>query len=220
MAIARDATTDGSFSAIASLTHSYSHTCTGSNLLLIVGVAADPGGTDTVTGVTYNSVAMTKIGASQNSTGEGVLTMWSLLGPATGAHNVAITRTGSVDRIYSGAVSYTGVKQSGFPDANNDTSNTGASSIAPSITVVASNCAAVMGAISNTATATASTNAVELTTMGDLDYKLFESSSLTLSPGAYSMTVTGGTTGMAANTMSFAPFVAATTKNLTLLGVG
>ena len=58
--IAFDATANGQDSNVASLT--WSHTCTGSDLVLIVGVSTRGGDGDAVpTGVTYNGVAMTLI---------------------------------------------------------------------------------------------------------------------------------------------------------------
>lgn len=107
MAIAFDATTTGNKgSAGSSLT--YSHTCTGSNLVLLVGVESR---NNDVTGVTYATVAMTQIGSAQVSAdGLTTNTVWQLAAPATGANNVVVSITGT-NHIASVASSYTGVDQ-------------------------------------------------------------------------------------------------------------
>jgi hypothetical protein len=112
---------------------SFSHTCTGSNLLLIVAVN-NPN--QDITGVTYNGVAMTQQLAP---TGAGNLAVYSLLNPATGSNTVAATGMGGSSSVMIIAASYTGVKQTAFPDSkNNDTTNLTPRTL--STTVVASNC--------------------------------------------------------------------------------
>jgi len=112
---------------------SFSHTCTGTNRLLIVAVN-NPN--QDITGVTYNGVAMTQQLAP---TGAGNLAVYSLLNPATGSNTVAATGMGGSTSVMVIAVSYTGVKQSAFPDSkNNDTTNTNVRTLAT--TVVAANC--------------------------------------------------------------------------------
>ena len=55
MAIAYDATANGT-NAPATGPLTFSHTCSGSNRFLVVGIATFSG--DIITGVTYNSVAL------------------------------------------------------------------------------------------------------------------------------------------------------------------
>lgn len=112
-------------------TPSWSHTCTGTNLLLVVTVGwrhQDPG--NAITGITYNSVALTQLGTTSN--GEfATAEIWYLLAPATGTHTVAATFT-DLARAHLGAVSYTAVNQS--TPLGTYASNTGTST-APSVTV-------------------------------------------------------------------------------------
>lgn len=116
MAVAFDAVGPSSAgqSATATTTTSWSHTCTGSNRLLVVGVAvgANPS-TGITTSATYNSVAMTSIGTQQSGTGSafGYIQMFSLVAPATGANTVAVTTSATVDALSAGSVSFTGVSQ-------------------------------------------------------------------------------------------------------------
>lgn len=119
MALAFDAFSSGSTLPGNSIT--MAHTCTGSNLILIVGISSN--NADTVTGVTYNGVAMT-LGKKSSVTGP-VTYMYYLIAPATGAHNIVISGTGSEFWRAVGA-SYTGARQSSQPDqsAENRVTNT------------------------------------------------------------------------------------------------
>lgn len=113
MAVAFDAfSTPASFSSyVDSLT--WAHTCSGSDRVLIVGIVglSDVPPPHDVVSVTYNGVAMTKIGEQDNA---GVHTeLWRLVAPATGANNVVITLDGSFDTswLIGMAKSFTGVDQ-------------------------------------------------------------------------------------------------------------
>jgi len=98
---------------------SWSHTCTGADLVLLVGVNTFTAGLDDdVTGVTYDGDAMTLI---VNQEGPVVpprqySSLWYLINPSTGANTVAVTKTSS-DAMRSIACSYTGCDQSAQPDA-------------------------------------------------------------------------------------------------------
>lgn len=139
MAIAFDAAT-GSSTTGTSLT--YSHTCSGSNRALIVHYVTDTSN-DLVTGVTYNGVAMSFIGRVQSPSSRWT-GIYYLAAPATGANNVVISASGSA-YLEASSASYTGVKQTGNPEAN--ASNTGASvtSLSGTVTTITDNAWLVMG---------------------------------------------------------------------------
>jgi hypothetical protein len=87
-------------------THTVSHTCTGSDMVLFVNVGC-VGDSASVTGVTYNGDAMTAVfdvdaANSYNASG------WVLANPDTGTHDIVVTYVG--DRTYKCicAVSFTG----------------------------------------------------------------------------------------------------------------
>jgi hypothetical protein len=106
MAVAFDAAstakgTTGSFT--------FSHTCTGSNLILTVGVAINAAASATVNAVTYNGVALTKVDSIANSISSD---LWYLVGPATGAHSIVVALSASGAMTVCNAASYTGVSQS------------------------------------------------------------------------------------------------------------
>lgn len=126
MAIALDVYT------AASGTSSWSHTCTGSDIILLVGAYAL---SDTVSSVTYNGVSMTLIGKTTfPGSGRQGAYLYYLINPATGSHTVSVTGGTGI-----GSASYTGAKQTGQPDSSNTGTQTG-TAITMTTTVVASNC--------------------------------------------------------------------------------
>lgn len=120
MAIAVDTNTVAEEeSGATSLT--FSHTCTGSNLVLIVATVSS--GSADPTGVTYNGVAMTKavgLGAALDTS------LWYLSNPATSAHNVVVTYAAST-KFGVCATSFTGCNTDsplGVTGTNTGTSGT------------------------------------------------------------------------------------------------
>lgn len=141
MAIAYDTGTTPQFSTGSSIT--FSHTCTGSNLALVVqGAARDSTKSNTpVTGVTYSGVALTKAREdTETSSNQMTQSLWVKGSPATGANNVVISFTGSVATWCGGsAVSLTDTDSS--PDgANNGVgSSVNTNSVTLSLTTTADN---------------------------------------------------------------------------------
>jgi len=135
MVIALDTSTGGGNNG-GGTSHTYAHTCTGSNLILFVAVGTNSA-SDLISGVTYNTVAMTLVD-KQAGTSTNYSYLFYLTAPATGAHNVVISAS-STCTIYSDSASYTGAKQSAQPDSTNKGTSTGAT-LALSTTVVATNC--------------------------------------------------------------------------------
>lgn len=110
MAIAPDASS-GTFGN-GSPTLTLAHTCTGSNLALVVG-AASGNTSDLITGATatYNGVSMGSARVFDTATGNARMFMWVLAAPATGTHNIVITpgTSGALLCLIGG--SFTGVDQ-------------------------------------------------------------------------------------------------------------
>lgn len=133
MAIAFDAST-----AMAN-TASFSHTCTGSDRLLVVSIRTQiSGGTDCVTGVTYNGTSMTRINTIRSETNNERGYLYQLVAPATGSNTVTITTTGGPN-VVSGALSYTGVAQSSPIDTSGSLSQGSGTSISVSVTTTVDN---------------------------------------------------------------------------------
>lgn len=113
LAIAFDATSTGSTASGTSLT--VSHTCTGADRCLYVGVATFNGSNpafSAVTSKTYAGVVMTELGTFNYGTG-GVqrVTLLRLVAPATGANDIVISTSPNTCEIVVGACSFTGVHQ-------------------------------------------------------------------------------------------------------------
>lgn len=219
MAIALDTSATSFINPGTSLT--YSHTCTGSNLLLLVGVR----GTSTngsITGVTYNGVAMTEITRVLETGGNIYIYLFGLLAPSTGANNIVVSSS-SNSLITAVSASFTGVKQSGLPDAS--TTNTGASPLTTSLTSIADNCWGILLAQDNNGLVTAGTGSTSIVQDNFNALELFRYSSNPITPaGNFSMEVTSSNT-YATIIVSISPFVDAATSTvptpqLLTLGVG
>src|SRR3990167_4760354 len=120
-AIGFDSAASSTGSGVSSLT--FSHTSTGSNLILIVNFWLDEAFGDAGASVTYNSVSMTEAGHS----GLGGIAnqyIFYLVAPDTGAHNVVISLNAAKD-IEAGSITYTGAKQTGQFDAIEEHSQAG-----------------------------------------------------------------------------------------------
>lgn len=100
-------TTDGSYAS-----RTWSHTCTGSDRVLVVGIVITDGAT--VSSVTYNGVNLTRVNGITQA-GYMTVEMWKLTAPSTGANNIVATFSTSVSQTQCGAVSFTG----GSGDINN-----------------------------------------------------------------------------------------------------
>lgn len=185
MAIVRDATSSGSATA-TSLT--VAHTCTGSNLALIVNVVTIDGTNDDITGVTYNSVSMTR--QATNAIGTVARSyQYYLLGPSTGANNIVISASASVS-IQADNVSYTGVKQSGFPDASSATT-ANATSYSNTLTTVADNAVHIAYIRVDDHSITLSAGGALVLARGAGGEGIYESSPLLISPaGSHSISFT------------------------------
>lgn len=118
MSIALDASTSGGSTTASSLT--FSHTCTGANLRLVVDVLGDSA--DSITGVTYNGVAMTQVAKKQQASSGPFVYSYTLVGPATGAHNVVISASGSIT-MAGFATSYKNCSQGGIDTSGTSSGN-------------------------------------------------------------------------------------------------
>jgi hypothetical protein len=134
--IAFDAASSAQAGSASSL--SWSHSCSGSDRLLVVGTNSGDlsAGDRPVTSITYNGANLTKI--RSDDAGNIRTELWYLVVPASGSHTIQVTFSGNNINVQAGAVSLTGVDQSSPLDANNGA--TGSSpSPSVSITTVADN---------------------------------------------------------------------------------
>jgi hypothetical protein len=195
-----DAVTNG-VQQTSGTSYSFAHTCTGVTRLLWVAINADT--TATVSGVTYNGVAMTLLFTVTNTNDGTKHRLFYLINPASGANNVVVSYTLGTF-ITPMAVSYTGARQSGVPDASSSTANTGAAtSRTETVTVVEANSWAVMIATCNAGPPAAGTGSTQRG--ASANRMSFFDSNGPLAAGARSMTATQSSTEWASSMASFAP---------------
>lgn len=102
--------------ALAPTSLTWSHTCGGSNRVLLVGVAVGQASgsdaTKTISSVTYAGVAMTSLGVrhSNNQTA-GYVQVFGLIAPASGANNVIVTFASAPTSAEAGSLSFNGADQ-------------------------------------------------------------------------------------------------------------
>lgn len=194
MAIAYDATsqiTASGWSTGTSMT--WSHTCTGSDRYLIVGVSCGETGSDIVSGVTYNGVAMTRLLFATFAGGGRSNYLYGLVTPATGANNIVVSHSNLI-YIHGNAVSYTGVKQSAQPDSTANGSAS-ATSLSVSTTTVADN-SWVVGIFSNTSANTSGhTGITPRSDNSSIGVDIGDSNAPKTPAGLYTMTESAGASG-------------------------
>ena len=205
MAIAYDAVSVGSATG-TSLT--VAHTCTGANLVLIVGLKENNVEAETCTGITYNGVALTKITGLLHPPAYNVYnSLWYLINPSTGANNIVASFSASIWCRASG-VSYTGCKQSGIPDASGTNEQTDTATYNTSLTSVADNCWHIMHVQNGTGNHAAGTATTIRGTASDSN--IADSNSAKTPAGSVTLQVTGtaATWDWSSAIITLAPYVA------------
>ncbi len=220
MAIAFNAAADlGIVASGTSFSASYT-VGSGSNRLLTVGFIGDyttlggGGGYDDITSVTYNGVAMTlavKLIDNSQATANRYSYLYYLLDPPSGANTVAVTWTNS-HYLAAIAADYTGVAQSGQPDAatTNFQDGGGITTLTTSITTVANDDWAILIEGGYNAGAPPIAGAGDTLRTYDATYGtpgLFDSNGAITPSGAYSMTTTRSSASQAISHIiaAFAP---------------
>ncbi len=162
MAINFDAASNGTIGTSADLT--VAHTCTGSNLALIVCVTQQ--GNPATPTCTYNGVSMTRLTEQTYTNGRN--DTFYLLNPSTGTHNIVVSVGSDGKSLAAG--SYTGIRQDSQPDATNGTSNSTANTgFTASNVSVADNCWTILSASTQVNGQTASTGATQRATGAQLN---------------------------------------------------
>ena len=113
MAITVDSITSSGAWNNAESTVTWSHTCSGSDRVLVVFVDSYANKT---TGVTYAGVSMTFVAKQWYSVNQRYISCYVLVNPASGTNNIVWSLSGN-DYCNSAAISYTGAKQTGQPQA-------------------------------------------------------------------------------------------------------
>lgn len=167
---------------------------------------------DLITGVTYNAVAMAKVGVIQMPT-DRFLTLWGLVGAATGNNTVLVSASSSIF-IAGASASYfnAGSIEAG---ATTNTANAPATSVTGTVTTTAANCWTVATVANDSGVAisggagTTSRGTNSITPLNMLD------SNAALAPGSHTLQGTGGGgANWGIVIASLAPFVPPSTLNL------
>lgn len=213
-AIAFDNSTLGAFSVGTSRT--ISHTVNSATNGIVIISCWDAAGLDNITSASWNGAAATKI-KSQLGTAipEASVSVWYAFATTTVTGN-AVCTSGAADNIAIVAASYTGVKQSGQPDASSSTVQVAANvSYTGTVTTVATNAWVGMAAVSTGAQPTATTGIMRQAGASGEGYG---DSNAAVSPGVNTLThhSSAGSQWVGV-TFSLAPAVtaAATTASLT-----
>lgn len=188
--------------------HSWSHTCTGSNRLLLVGVMFQTG-TDANGTPTYNGVSMTQAGTGVAVGGTfNEFRLYYLVAPATGANTITVNNTGG-GLSYAASMSYTGVAQSSPIDVT--ATNTGSgTSIANSFTTTVDNDWLVeYYGYANGGFSTNSTAGSGTTVRTNSDWsQIFDSNGAKTPTGTYALNVNKDAILSGVNGVAIKPFVA------------
>lgn len=141
MAVGIGAVTTGSMGGIGvGLTVSF--TSTTEPLYVVLPVWLNTG--VTISGITYNAVALTRVAQATASSGGDRAEIWRLLAPASGAHNLVVTNSSGNTADHAGTIAIfntTGQDAAGTPEgtaATNSSSTTGTSTGSLSIAGMAS----------------------------------------------------------------------------------
>lgn len=204
--ITLDASTN--LGSTAGTTLTAAHTCSGNDRILFVHIRT-AGTTDTVSSVTYAGSNMTLVDKKFGITNLGTY-LYYLIAPTTGSNNVVINTT--VAAISAIAVSYTGAKQSGQPDAHNNNESASTTGLSTSITVVATNSWAIMGVDSANGNDAAGTNATLRQAGPNTGVTVFDSNG-PVGTGTFTM---GFTCDLGSANCVLASFAPATTQTLVL----
>ncbi len=122
-------TTSVGTTPIGASSDTVSHTTSGSDRLMLVGISFGSDQGDTVSSVTYNGTALTLVGALDNSDNAASrVEIWSLVAPDTGTNNLDVTFSGTNHKGATiGVMTFNGVGQTtplgSFASAEGDSSN-------------------------------------------------------------------------------------------------
>jgi hypothetical protein len=191
---------------------------TADNRILLVGTLKQS--SQSITGVTYGGVAMTKIATYATNSSVSVneeQSFWVLINPASGSNNIALTSSGGgtfgfVAACYSGVDQTTGYRAVG--------SSISASSSAKTISVTTvNNNAWVAGYFRMGASTTADANTAWRPASSNV--VMADSNGAKSPAGAYAIGYTTADSGAALFACELIPFVTSSSRRrLTLLGVG
>ena len=207
-AIAYDSSNTGTAS---STSVTYSLTTSGSDRFLAVANAIIGGfTTDVLTGITYNSDALTRVGMGVIQSNVRTY-LYQMVAPDTGSSYSVVATSSASTLFQSIAMSYSGASQTGQPDSSSSGNATLQTVITATTTVVASNCWLVGSLYSNAAGLSAGSGTILRGTVGDGRNGGFDSNG-TVGTGAQSLIANCTLDNIGWVVCSFAPASSTTIK--------
>lgn len=120
--------------------HDFTHTCSGTNRILLVEVAQIASRSDLITGVTYNGVSMTRtFFLPMANTRSAAIYGYHLTAPSTGTNTISVSKT-TTTQTSNQAGSYNGVHQTNPVNIHATHTLFNASSISTTITTTVDDC--------------------------------------------------------------------------------
>jgi hypothetical protein len=202
MAIARNSSADLGLDTGGTNPYLANYTCGSGSLRLLAGGLFSTSSDGTAT-LKYNGVTQTVVDTNYNAADRGIYSAY-LLAPSTGTNVYRVDWVSGPDHVAAMCADYTGVLQSGQPDAHNTGAGNNTLSIAVTITVVAANSWVFAILRENGGTTITWTNMTELQANGNGLH--IADSNGPVSAGTYIVTATSSILStMKMNVFSFAP---------------
>lgn len=209
MAIARNANNSQSSNNSTTVTRSFT-VGSGTNRLLLAAVVDRAG--DGVTGVTWGGVAMTQLVKQAVPNTGTYIYVYGLINPASGLADAVAMRSVGTGLFVLAVADYTGVKQTGLPEASAGNSATTATTVTATLNPVnASNCWA-FAVVNSSDTASSGTNWTKIAGINDS----YGDSNATIGTGSVGVIANqgnGDTSQIAIAAVAFAPSTATTYTN-------
>lgn len=172
---------------------------TGASRLLLVITGSDGGASSAVT---YAGVAMTSSPGSFSFNGFAVR-LWYLFAPASGSNTLAVTGLGGTQ--WTAAVSYSGARQTSYPDASGTNTSGANVNYSESITTLADNAWTVLAVMNDINTSSAGAGSTSRVLGLGVVLDVYDSNGA-LAPGSHAMAVTqAGGPSWASAMVSIAP---------------
>lgn len=164
----------------------------------------------TVSGVTWNGVALTSIDTQNTSFFK--LQAWYLKSPATGSNSLVVTANASTE-IYAGAMFYSDANTTTQPDVSGKQNNASGTTITQTVTTATDNAWLACCTLADGGGLAASTGSTTRGSILNTAFGVFDSNGAKSPAGSYSMLQTMNNANNAGIIIGIKPSVAANTTN-------
>lgn len=186
-------------SPVSSLT--WAHTCSGTERVLVVSFFVS-NAADTLTGITYAGVSMTRIAMRANGSDRSYL--YYLINPSTGTNNIVASFSPNSQYVWGAAESLNGASQTAQPDSYSSNAASGVTTITYTTSVVVDGSWLVLMSRSPSNQTAGAGAYIRQNGTTNTDCCLVDSNATVLS-GSRSMTMNGSSSSPVGVIASFAP---------------